>query len=130
MPVIVSSILSIISSVFGNISQKQKDQIALLLQQDENITKIALGQIETNTEEAKSSNLFIAGWRPAIGWTCALAFALVYFIQPLAVFICTISGYPVPPMPHFDMGEIMSLLGGLLGISTLRTYEKVKGLTK
>ena len=89
-----------------------------------------LAQLEINKAEAASGSLFKGGWRPAVGWVCALAFAYHYLLQPLLVFILTASGVDLPELPSFDMSTLLTVLGGLLGIGGLRSYEKTKGLTK
>jgi hypothetical protein len=77
----------------------------------------ALGQIATNTAEAGHRSIFVAGWRPAIGWGCGAA--LVYNTL-------------VAPMFHLqvaDLGFLQTVLMGMLGISASRTVEKIKGVT-
>jgi hypothetical protein len=91
---------------------------------------IAIAQIEVNKVEAASNSIFKSGWRPAIGWVCGFAFAYHFVIQPLLVFILTYAGHPIPPLPEFDMASLMTVLGGLLGLGGLRTFEKYKGITK
>ena len=90
----------------------------------------ALAQIEVNKVEAASSSIFKSGWRPFIGWVCGTAFAYHFVLQPLLVFILTYAGHPVPELPEFDMASLMTVLGGLLGLGGLRTFEKYKGITK
>jgi hypothetical protein len=92
--------------------------------------EIAIAQIEVNKVEAASSSIFKSGWRPFIGWVCGTAFAYHFVLQPLLVFILTYAGYPVPTLPEFDMASLMTVLGGLLGLGGLRTFEKYKGITK
>jgi len=88
----------------------------------------AMAQIEVNKAEAASGSLFKGGWRPFIGWTCGTAFAYHFVIQPLIVFLLVVNGQPVPSLPVFDMASLMTVLGGLLGLGTLRTFEKYKGV--
>jgi hypothetical protein len=92
--------------------------------------EIALAQIEVNKEESKSDNLFKSGWRPFIGWTCGVAFAYHFVGQPVVMFVLAYLGLPVPYLPEFDMVSLMTVLGGLLGLGGLRTFEKYKGVTK
>lgn len=92
--------------------------------------EIALAQIEVNKEEAKSDNLFKSGWRPFIGWTCGIAFAYHFVGLPMILFLMTAAGYPIPELPKFDMTSLLTVLGGLLGLGSLRTFEKYKGVTK
>lgn len=80
-------------------------------------------QADINLEEAKSSNLFIAGWRPSLGWVCSAAFAWVYVLQPVATFIATICHHPIT-LPSLDFSQMSPILTGMLGLAGLRTFEK------
>jgi hypothetical protein len=94
-----------------------------------NEVAIAIAQIDVNKEEAKTGNLFIAGWRPGIGWICALSYGYAFLIGPLVTQISSAYGYSFP-LPPIDMDNMLYVLGGLLGLGGLRTFEKVKGITK
>jgi hypothetical protein len=107
---------------------KLAHEIATLTQKQAH--EIAIAQIEVNKVEAASSSLFKSGWRPAIGWVCGIAFAYHFVLQPLLIFVMTYAGHPIPPLPEFDMASLMTVLGGLLGLGGLRTFEKYKGITK
>jgi len=87
------------------------------------------GQVSINVEEAKNPSVFVAGWRPAIGWSCALAFAFLYVIAPVVQWIAQMYGVVIL-LPKFDADSLMSLTFGMLGIAGFRTFEKVKGVTK
>lgn len=91
---------------------------------------IALAQIEVNKIEAQSPNFFKSSWRPFIGWVCGIAFAYHFVLQPFLIFGLTVYGIQIPSLPEFDMSTLMTVLGGLLGLGTLRTYEKSRGLTR
>lgn len=92
--------------------------------------EIAMAQIEVNKADAASGSIFKGGWRPFIGWTCGVAFAYHFVLQPLLVFVVAVSGATVPALPEFDMASLMTVLGGLLGLGSLRTFEKYKGVSK
>ena len=94
-----------------------------------NEVAIAVAQIEVNKEEAKTGQIFIAGWRPAIGWVCALSYGYAFLVGPIATQVATGMGgsWPLPPI---DMENMLYVLGGLLGLGGLRTFEKVRGVTK
>jgi hypothetical protein len=87
------------------------------------------GQVQINTEEAKHSSIFVAGWRPAIGWSCALAFAFLYVVGPVVVWVASWYGVTVT-LPQFNSADLMSLTFGMLGIAGFRTFEKVKGVAR
>ena len=92
--------------------------------------ELAKGQIEINKAEAQHKSIFVAGWRPFIGWTCGIALCWYFVLQPVVMFLSAYIGFQIPELPEFDMGSLMTILGGLLGLGGLRTYEKQKGLTK
>ena len=89
-----------------------------------------LAQLAINKEEASSGSLFKGGWRPCIGWICGIAFGYHFVLQPVIIFVVALVGIEIPELPEFDMGTLLTVLGGMLGIGGLRTYEKQKGLTK
>ena len=86
-------------------------------------------QTDVNAVEAANPNMFVAGWRPALGWTCAFAFAFIYVIGPMITWLSTMAGNPIP-LPSFNVDALMGLTLGMLGLGGLRTYEKVKGVAK
>ena len=81
-------------------------------------------QVELNKIEASHRSLFIAGWRPFIGWICGVGLSFAFVINPL---IQWFTGKPGPELP---LTVIMNLVIALLGLGGLRTYEKVKGISK
>lgn len=98
---------------------------------------------DTNIAEAKHRSIFVAGWRPFIGWVCGTAIALTFI--PKAIVITGMWAYQnyliisgkslesVPQLlefPNLGTGELITLTLSLLGLGGLRTYEKFKGLTK
>jgi hypothetical protein len=92
--------------------------------------ELALAQIEVNKAEAASGSVFKGGWRPFIGWVCGVAFLYHFVLQPLLLFAIAVAGVQLPALPEFDMGTLLTVLGGLLGLGSLRTFEKTKGVTR
>lgn len=89
---------------------------------------IAQAQAATNTAEAQSASFFRAGWRPAVGWVCVAGLAYQFIIRPLApALIHAVSGHAID-LPTLDMGSLLTLLSGMLGLGGLRTFEKLRGL--
>jgi hypothetical protein len=86
-------------------------------------------QAEVNQSEAQHANVFVAGWRPFVGWTCGAAFAYHYVLQPLFVFTAALAGKTFV-LPTFSMDDLFTVLLGLLGLGGLRTYEKFKGVAR
>ena len=83
------------------------------------------GASAVNLEEAKSTNWFIAGWRPFVGWICAIGFAWCVIIYPLLLWAFSIWS-PSVKIPAPDSGLIIPTLGGMLGLGTMRTVEKIQ----
>jgi hypothetical protein len=88
-----------------------------------------LAQMKVNAVEASHRSIFIAGWRPCVGWVCALAFAMHFLIMPLLM-VASIYLDFTPPVIDFDMEALMSIMMGMLGIAGMRSFEKIKGITK
>jgi len=85
-----------------------------------------LAQIQVNQTEAESPDFFRSGWRPFVGWVCGVGLATQFLVSPLATWIATLMGHAIA-FPPLDMGTLMTLLAGMLGLGTLRTAEKLKG---
>ena len=89
-------------------------------------TDLAKGQLEINKIEAANDNLFVSGWRPAMGWACVAIFVANYIGVPMLAWI---SPYlALPPPPRLEMGEVLPVLLGMLGLGTLRSVDKAKGV--
>lgn len=88
------------------------------------------GQLQINQVEAGSASMFVAGWRPMVGWTCAAAYAYQFVLQPFLAFAIGAMAWQSPPLPVLDTGALSTVLLGMLGIGGLRTFEKYKGLAK
>ena len=97
--------------------------------------QLVVGQLEINREEAASGNMFVAGWRPFIGWVCGSALAYNYIGKPFIEFILLVyvmhhPGITLPPLPELQTAELMTVLMGMLGLGGLRTFEKVKEVSR
>jgi len=97
----------------------------MLLMQEQDFKKV-LGQLEVNAKEAANPHLFVAGWRPFVGWCCGLGFLWATIGQPVVTWIATARGWPAPPA--IDTDVLLYVLGGMLGLGTLRSFEKSKGV--
>lgn len=84
-------------------------------------------QNTVNATEAGSSSLFVAGWRPAIGWVCAVALFYQYTLGPIGMWGAHMFHYDIPTPPTLD-NSLWELMFGMLGMGGLRTYEKIKGV--
>jgi len=91
-------------------------------------------QLDINKVEAASSSVFVAGWRPAIGWICGFALAWQFIFQPLICYglsiYSTYSHQTIPPPPILETGQLYTILLGMLGLGGMRTFEKVNGVSR
>lgn len=88
--------------------------------------RLALGQLEVNKVEA-ATDPYRGGWRPACGWVCAFGLGYNFLLRPLLPWFAALSGATVPPLPEIDTETLMVLLMGMLGMSGLRTFERIRG---
>jgi hypothetical protein len=90
---------------------------------------LAKAQLEVNKTEAAHKNLFVAGWRPAVGWVCVLGMASNFMVIPLANFALALVESTVV-VPILDLTQMMPVLMGMLGLGAMRTVEKAKGVQR
>ncbi|MFZ4441538.1 MAG: holin family protein [Syntrophales bacterium] len=126
---------SVINKIFPDKDQAEKAKLAMLQLQQEGAFKeieanlrLAEGQMKINEEQAKNPSIFVSGARPAIMWVCVLAYAFNYLLLPLANWGAKFYSPDAPVIVALETGELTTLLFGLLGIGTLRTVEKLKGV--
>ena len=105
------------------LKMQQNGELALLASE----TDLAKLQIQTNVEEAKSTNWFVAGARPFIMWTCGVALAYVSIVEPVSRFVAKVWFGYVGDFPIIDTNLTMQILMGILGLGAYRTAEKIKG---
>ena len=110
--------------------QKNKLAHEIATMAERHAQELAKGQLTINAEEAKSRNVFVAGWRPFIGWTCGIALLAHFLIFPSADVVTAYMGIEPVAYPAFDMDSLMTILLGMLGLGGMRSFEKSKGLTK
>ena len=90
------------------------------------ISKGDEGQSAINVEDSKSDSFFKSGWRSMAGWVCVFAMANNYLIMPITAWVLSFFMDKIPALLALDSGELITLLFGMLGLGTLRTYEKMK----
>jgi hypothetical protein len=92
-------------------------------------SKLAEVQTKINEAEASHRSVFVAGWRPFIGWICGIGLGYAVFVEPLLRFIFTAKGWVIT-FPEIDTNITMQVLLGMLGLAGARSYEKKNNLTK
>jgi|TARA_R110002074_G_scaffold6265_1_gene29027 hypothetical protein len=125
--------MAILSSLIGPVTGlldkfiEDKDQKNALAHEistmaERHALEIAKGQLEVNKVEAAHKNLFVAGWRPAIGWICGFALLYSTILSPIIGIWFTV--------PAVDSSLLTTVLMGMLGLGAMRTAEKVKGVQR
>lgn len=123
---LASSIIGGLDALFTSDDERNKAKIEMekVLQQPHILQAMA------NIEEAKHRSVFVAGWRPAIGWICATGLAYHFLIYPFAGLIATFVDPNVSLPQLVSVGELMTLVLSLLGLGGLRTFEKTSGVSR
>lgn len=118
---------TLITRLFPDPAQAANAKLELIKLQQSGELASMTAQTDINKAEANNPSLFVSGWRPAIGWVCALALAYQYLLRPLSGIIASIAGVTIPPLPGLD-DNLWQLMMGMLGMGGLRTFEKVQGV--
>lgn len=130
-PIAVGALLEIGSKVldrlFPDPEQANAAKLELLKLEQSGELAVMTGQMEINKVEAASASLFASGWRPFVGWVCGVGCAWNWIGLPVAKFALLVMGNPIE-MEQADLSEMLPLLIGLLGLGTLRSYERVKNV--
>lgn len=124
----ISAIAALLDKVLPDKDAAAQAKLKLIeLQQQGDIT-LAQGQQRINEIEAGSDSIFVAGWRPAVGWVSVIGVAWNVLIQPALAWVSPALGWQPPGMADIEL--LLFLLGTLLGVSGLRTAEKIKGVAR
>ena len=137
-PLLISGLFSaaqsLIERFFPDPEKKAAAQLELLkMQQTGELAQLAAEtdlaklQIQVNVEEAKSTNWFVAGWRPGIGWVCGAGLAYAALVEPFARFIAKVWFGYTGEFPVISTDLTLQILMGLLGLGAMRSVEKIKG---
>jgi Holin of 3TMs, for gene-transfer release len=113
---------TVVKTIWPDKSAQEQQQLAGAI-------AMVQGQLEINKAEAVSPSVFVAGWRPFIGWVCGTACAWNWIGLSLAKFIAITWFAKTINLNPADVSEMMPVLMGMLGLGGLRTYEKVKGVS-
>ncbi|MGH2608308.1 MAG: 3TM-type holin [Tepidiformaceae bacterium] len=113
----------------GTVAKDIRAAITGLSPEDKGKIEVALAQLEVQTQagqqalnemNAGSHSFFIAGWRPAVGWTCVFALNWHYILRDTLAWVLS------SPMPRLDVTDLLALLAALLGLGAYRTFEKTR----
>ena len=132
----IGAIVAAVGGVIDDLHTSDKERLDAEIELRKIDAGLLQGQMEVNKVEAASSSLFVAGWRPAIGWIGAVALGYQFLLYPLLVWVWAllqarglVPGNLQPP-PMLDTEALWVVLSGMLGIAGLRSVEKVKGVAR
>jgi hypothetical protein len=131
MPAIITTILGLLAGPLDKLipdpNARNEFQLKLLLA----LQSADLSQMKVNEAEAAHRSIFVAGWRPFIGWICGAALVYQFLFYPLAVYVASfVSDEAVTRLlnaPKLD-NNLWELLFAMLGLGAMRSFEKVKGV--
>jgi len=130
---LISSLAEPVTGLLGKFIE-DKDQRALLAHEiatlaEKQAQEQIVGQIKTNQIEAAHQSMFVAGWRPAVGWVCALAMLLNFILIPFINLGLEFGGLELE-IDLIDMETMLPVLFGMLGLGGMRTYEKSRKVAR
>lgn len=126
----IGGIVKTVGDIAGDLITTDKERMAADLEAYKAETERMNGQVEINKIEAASPSLFVSGGRPAVMWICAFALAYAAVIEPIARFVAKVVFGYLGDFPIIDTDLTLQVLLGLLGLGTLRTAEKWKGVAR
>jgi hypothetical protein len=126
---LIGPVMGLLDKIIPDPTEKARlaHEIATLAERQAH--EIAKAQIEVNNTEASSSSMFVAGWRPAVGWICAVGLGFNFICVPIGNFVLAVNGSTIV-IPALDVSEMMPVLMGMLGLGAYRTFEKTRGVAR
>lgn len=142
-PLVLGGIVEAIGNIADDLFTSDKERLDAEIELRKigvEVAKVEAGlvtaQIEVNKTEAQHASIFVAGWRPAIGWIGAASMAYQFIVYPFLIWgwalMQSFGWVPttLTPPPMLETDALWVILSGMLGIAGARTYEKVKGVAK
>lgn len=129
LPVWVATLAPFVDKILDMIPNpearaKAKQDLTLELVRIDAEQRIA--QVELNKTEAQHANVFVAGWRPFIGWVGGVSLAWTFLLHPLMTWVATVSGY-TGTFPELNTDPLMTLVLAMLGVGAMRSFDKFNG---
>lgn len=132
----IGTVIESVGKVAGDLITTDKERMQLELEGRKLDQAIDLAQIGVNNTEAQHASVFVAGWRPAIGWVGAAAMAYQFLLYPMLTWVWALAqanGYlpaGTQPPPVLDADQLWVILSGILGIAGMRSFEKSRGVAR
>lgn len=130
----IGKIVESVGNIADDLFTSKEEKLKIALQEKKMQQELMQGQLEINKEEARHGSVFVAGWRPFIGWVGGIALAYQFLLYPLLIWFWTLAQAKnwipkdIAPPPVFDAGPLFAIVTGMLGIGGMRSYDKIKGV--
>ena len=121
--------LATISKVVDELHTSEEEKLDKKILMQRLQQKLAEKQLDVNAKEASHRSVFVAGWRPAIGWCGALALFFSFILSPCIEWYAKFSGMDIVP-PAIETGPLLAIVTSMLGVAGMRSFEKAKGIAK
>jgi len=121
----IDKLIKPVSDILDKFVADKDLKLKLSHELEKEIVSLNRAQIELNKVEAAHENVFVSGWRPFIGWACGIALVYHFLLEPIIQYILILSGADFKT-PEFDFSQLSTIVMAMLGMSSLRTYEKTK----
>ena len=126
---LVGPISNLLDKFIEDKDQKAKLAHEVATMAQKHAQELAKAQLEVNKAEAAHNSMFVAGWRPAVGWCCVLGMAGNFLVIPMTNFVLALMAIEVV-IPLIDLETMLPVLMGMLGLGAMRSYEKTKGVSR
>jgi len=126
---LVGPISNLLDKFIEDKDQKAKLAHEVATMAQKHAQELAKAQLEVNKAEAAHNSMFVAGWRPAVGWCCVLGMAGNFLVIPMTNFVLALMAIEVV-IPLIDLETMLPVLMGMLGLGAMRSYEKVQGVAR
>ena len=129
----ITAIANVVNTVIDRLlpdkTQAAQAKADLLEMQVKGELDNAIAQLQVDAAEAQNKSLFVAGWRPFVGWACGIAFVYSFMLQPLIITIlvaCKVN-FDASKLPALNLGQMITVLLGMLGMGAMRSVDKANG---
>ena len=128
----IGGIVEGIGKIADDLSTSDEERLKIALQEKAMDVELVKGQLEINEAEAQHKNVFVAGWRPFIGWVGGIALAYQFILYPIMIWgwaFFQAKGWiskGLSPPPVFESGPLFAIITGMLGIGGMRSFDKVR----
>ena len=129
LEVLIGPVTGLLDKFIPDADQRNRLAHEISTMAERHAQELAKAQIKVNQAEAAHKSLFVAGWRPAVGWVCVMGMASNFLIAPIGNLILRLNGSGIE-VPLVDLQTMMPVLMGMLGLGAMRTYEKAKGVQR